>query len=380
MKRIYLDNGSTSFPKAPGLGRRIMEYVEEGVVNPNRTESELSYSAFSVSYSLREKLSKLYHHPYPESIAFTRNVTEALNWIIKGLFTSSDHVIVSSNEHNAVMRPLVQKGIPFSRIPSTIEGYNDYSSLESLLRPETKAIIINAAGNVSGAIQDLETPADFAYSHGLMFFVDSAQASPFIEIDMEKLHLKGVAFTGHKSMLGPQGIGGMVLSRDIALSIPPLIAGGTGSMSDSEEIPSFLPDRLNPGTENMLGIIGLEHSLSYIENNWDELRTNEMEKTLRLMEELERTEGIVMKGAPRNRERTNVISICTEGIDEAEFAALLLVKGGIETRVGLHCAPSAHRSLGTFPRGTVRFSPGPFTTDDEIDNTIKTVREIMKNV
>ena len=181
-------------------------------------------------------------------------------------------------------------------------------------------------------------------------------------------------------MLGPQGIGGMVLSREIALSIPPLIAGGTGSMSDSEEIPSFLPDRLNPGTENMLGIIGLEHSLSYIENNWDELRTNEMEKTLRLMEELERTEGIVMKGAPRNRERTNVISICTEGIDEAEFAALLLEKGGIETRVGLHCAPSAHRSLGTFPRGTVRFSPGPFTTDDEIDNTIKTVREIMKNV
>ena len=118
MKRIYLDNGSTSFPKAPGLGRRIMEYVEEGVVNPNRTESGLSYSAFSVSYSLREKLSKLYHHPYPESIAFTRNVTEALNWIIKGLFTSSDHVIVSSNEHNAVMRPLVQNGIPFSRIPS----------------------------------------------------------------------------------------------------------------------------------------------------------------------------------------------------------------------------------------------------------------------
>lgn len=379
MERIYLDNGATSFPKAPGIGRVMMEYMESGVVNPNRTESSESFNAFSLSYSLREKLSSLYSYPHPEAIAFTRNVTEALNWIIKGLFSPCDHIIVSSNEHNAVMRPLVEEGIPFSRIPSDTFGYNDYSTLPSLLKPNTKAMIINAAGNVSGAVQDLERVSEFAYKHGLMLFIDAAQASPYVDINMEALHLSGVAFTGHKSLLGPQGIGGMVLRKDIALSIKPLIAGGTGSMSDSEEIPSVLPDRLNPGTENMPGLIGLEHSLSYIEKNFDTLHKNEMDMTLRLMEGLKRIKGVKLVGAPMDGKRTNVMSLQTETIDEAELSALLLERGGIESRVGLHCAPSAHKTLGTFPHGTLRLSPGPFTTTSHIDYTLTLIKEIIDN-
>ena len=156
MNRIYLDNAATSFPKAPGLGKALAEYIENGVVNPNRTESALSYRAFDVSYALREHISSLYNYPHPECIAFTRNITEALNWLIKGLLEKQDHVIVSSNEHNAVMRPLRQMGIDYSIIPSSSHGFNDYSSLPSLIKPNTRAIIINAAGNVSGAIQDLE--------------------------------------------------------------------------------------------------------------------------------------------------------------------------------------------------------------------------------
>ena len=379
MNRIYLDNAATSFPKAPGLGKALAEYIENGVVNPNRTESALSYRAFDVSYALREHISSLYNYPHPECIAFTRNITEALNWLIKGLLGRQDHVIVSSNEHNAVMRPLRQMGIDYSIIPSSSHGFNDYSSLPSLIKPNTRAIIINAAGNVSGAIQDLETPAEYAKNHNLLFIIDSAQASPFVEIDMEKLNASAVAFTGHKGLLGPQGIGGAIIRKEFALSIAPLISGGTGSRSDSEDVPDLLPDRLNPGTDNMPGIIGLEHSLSYISKNMSSLYDNEREMTKMLIEGLYKINGIILFGAGLEENRTNVVSIETEGIDEAEVSALLLERGGIETRVGLHCSPSSHKTLGTFPRGTLRFSPGPFTTKDEINYTLTLLKEIMKN-
>ena len=379
MNRIYLDNAATSFPKAPGLGKALAEYIENGVVNPNRTESALSYRAFDVSYALREHISSLYNYPHPECIAFTRNITEALNWLIKGLLERQDHVIVSSNEHNAVMRPLRQMGIDYSIIPSSSHGFNDYSSLPSLIKPNTRAIIINAAGNVSGAIQDLETPAEYAKNHNLLFIIDSAQASPFVEIDMEKLNASAVAFTGHKGLLGPQGIGGAIIRKELALSIAPLISGGTGSRSDSEDVPDLLPDRLNPGTDNMPGIIGLEHSLSYISKNLSSLYDNEREMTKMLIEGLYKINGIILFGAGLEENRTNVVSIETEGIDEAEVSALLLERGGIETRVGLHCSPSSHKTLGTFPRGTLRFSPGPFTTKDEINCTLTLLKEIMKN-
>lgn len=379
VKRIYLDNAATSFPKAPGLGRVMMEYIENGVVNPNRTESSLSYRAFDVSYSLREKISSLFEYPHPECISFTKNVTEALNWLIKGLLRRGDHVIVSHNEHNAVMRPLSQMGILYSQIPTDDRGYNDYSYLPALIKPNTKAIIINAAGNVSGAIQNLEIPGEFATKNNLLFFIDSAQASPFVKISMEDLHASAVAFTGHKAMLGPQGIGGAIIKKELALSIDPLISGGTGSRSDLEVVPDILPDRLNPGTENMPAIVGLEHSLSFIDKNYSSLLKNERDMTRELIDGLTRIDGIKLFGPKIEEERTNVVSIETEKIDEAEVSALLLERGGIETRVGLHCSPSSHRALGTFPRGTLRFSPGPFTTKDEIEYTLRLLKEIMKN-
>ena len=379
MNRIYLDNAATSFPKAPGLGKVMADYIENGVINPNRTESALSYRAFDISYALREHISSLYNYPHPECIAFTRNITEALNWLIKGTLTREDHVIVSSNEHNAVMRPLRQIGINCSLIPSSSRGYNDYSTLPTLITPNTRAVIINAAGNVSGAVQDLETPAEFAKKHNLMFIIDSAQASPFINIDMDKLNASAVAFTGHKGLLGPQGIGGAIIRKELAFSLDPLISGGTGSRSDSEEVPKLLPDRLNPGTENMPGIIGLEHSLSYISNNFSSLYKNEKEMTEMLIEGLYKINGVRLFGAGLDEKRTNVVSIETEGIDEAEVSALLLDRAGIETRVGLHCSPSSHKTLGTFPRGTLRFSPGPFTTKDEINETLTLLKEIMEN-
>lgn len=376
MKRIYLDNAATSWPKAPGVGDRMKDFIENGVVNPNRTESALSFSLFETIYSLRDMISKLYNYSHPECICFTNNVTEAVNFVIKGLLNPSDHVIISSCEHNAVMRPLVQCGISYSMIESDRRGYCDYTHLSDLVEQNTKAVIVSQAGNVSGAVQDLEPLAEFTKKHNLMFFVDAAQSSPFVPLDMEKNNITGVLFTCHKSFLGPEGVGGVLLEKNTALSIKPLIAGGTGSESDSILIPSSLPDRLTAGTENLPGLVGTECALKYTLENLPALRENAMNMTLRLMEGIERIPSLTIKGAGINDRRTSVVSVISSRHDIATISSSLLERGNIETRVGLHCAPMAHRTLGTFPSGTLRFSPGPFTTEDEIDETLRILKEI----
>ena len=377
MGRIYLDNASTAFPKAPGTGEAIAEYIAEGCVNLYRTESRKSEESFDILLSLREMLSSLFSYPHPECISFTRNITEAMNWIIKGLLSTSDHVLVSSNEHNAVMRPLVQSRIPFSRIPSDRYGFNDYSELENLIEKNTKAIIINAGGNVSGAIQDLTIPAEIARKHELLLIVDTAQASPYIDIDMTDLGIAAIGFTGHKGFLGPEGTGGMILRRDIAQTLPPLIAGGTGSESESEEIPHTLPERLSPGTENMPGLAGLENAMKWTLGRRKELSEHALAMTRLLYDRIASIDGLRTAGAPISSPRSAILSVSSDKKDIAEIAALLLERGNIETRVGLHCAPSAHKVLGTFPVGTLRLSPGPFTTEDEISACAEILKEIM---
>lgn len=377
MKRIYLDNAATSFPKAPGIAEEMRCFLEEDCLNPNRTESGRAYELFDKIYTLRCTLAKLYDHNSPESVIFTRSVTESLNWVIKGLFSNTDHIIVTSSEHNAVMRPLVQCNIPFSRIPADIQGYSKLECVESLIQPNTKAMIINACGNVSGHVEDIYSLADIAKKHGLLFFVDSAQASPYINLSMKELNAAGICFTGHKGFLGPEGIGGMVLRKDIAFTIKPLIIGGTGSESDSEEIPHCLPDRLESGTLNLPGILGLKKAVDFTLENLEELRLKIQTNTQRLYAGLEKIEGIEIVGAKLESKRTNVISIISQKKDIAQISALLLEKGGIETRVGLHCSPAAHKTIGTFPNGTLRFSPSPFTTLDEIDETLACLKEIM---
>ena len=341
--RVYLDNASTSFPKAPGVAEAISEYINTRAAGLYRTVSGKEEEIFDTLFSLRSMISSLYSYNHPECVAFTRNVTEALNWIIKGLFTSSDHIIVSSNEHNAVMRPLNETGIRFTRIPSDRKGYN----------------------------------AEFAAKHHLLLIIDTAQASPYVDINMEELGAAAIGFTGHKGFLGPDGTGGMMLRRDVAERIQPLIAGGTGSESDSEDVPHTLPERLSPGTENMTGLTGLECAMRYSLATLKENHERAMQMTERLYEGLERIDGIEIKGPGINERRCSVISISSDRKDISEIASLLLNRGGIETRVGLHCAPSAHRSLGTFPSGTLRFSPGPFTSEDEIDHTLSILKEIM---
>ena len=378
MNRIYLDNASTAFPKAPGTAEAISGYITSGCINLYRTESRLSESGFDVLMSLRSMLSSLYGYNHMECIAFTRSITESMNWIIKGLFSSGDRVAVTANEHNAVMRPLHQVGVEVFRIPSDREGYTLWEAADSIIPPGVKGLIVNAAGNVSGAVQDLGKAADTARRYRIPLIVDTAQSSPYISIDMEDLGIAALGFTGHKGFLGPEGTGGMILRRDLAQMISPLIAGGTGSESDSEEVPSYLPDRLSGGTENLTGLVGLEHALRYVTENLGTLRDRERHALERLYEGLMRIDGIAVRGPSPNKPRTAVVSLSCSRMDIAGIAGRLSSEYGIETRVGLHCSPSAHRSLGTFPTGTLRLSPGPFTTDDEIDRTLSALEEILR--
>lgn len=377
MRRIYLDNASTSWPKAPMIAKTMSDYLEGNGSNLGRGDYDSSYRTEEQVLSVREKVASLFHTNHSECVAFTPNITTALNWAIKGLFQKGDHVLISSQEHNSVMRPLVQCGIAFTRIPTSVDGIMLPLDLEKLLQPHTKGIVLSAASNVSGAIQNTEGIAQFAKSHHLLFVLDTAQALPYLDYSFPDLHASVITFTGHKGLLGPQGIGGMLLDSDSALTIDPLVSGGTGSASDSLLIPSFLPDRLEAGTPNIPGILALGTALDYLAEKKDDLLKSEMTVTEELLEGLKEIDGIRIVGPQTMEGRVPVISIDVEGKDNADIAFSLSDRYGIETRVGLHCAPEAHRLLHTFPKGTIRFSPGPYTKSEDIEETLKALKEVL---
>ncbi len=374
--RIYLDNGSTSWPKAPGIGNTILDFLEHNGTNIARGGYQEAYATEWKIDETRRKLANLLGDgAHPECVTFTLNVTQALNYLIKGLFQKGDHILVSSMEHNAVMRPLVQSKIPFSRIPSDREGRMQTDQIEEMITPKTKAIISTCASNVSGTIQPISILQELARKHHLLLILDAAQGLPYL--DLNKVGADAIAFTGHKGLLGPQGVGGMMLTPALANQIAPLIAGGTGSMSDSELIPPFLPDKLEAGTQNIPGILALSSALEFIEREKTILQENEQNRLEELLEGLKAIKEVTIIGPKTIKERVPIISIDIQGRDNADIADMLSQRG-IQTRVGLHCAPIAHKSLGTFPTGTIRFSPGPFTTKDEITYTLDALKEIVQ--
>ena len=377
MKRIYLDNAATSFPKVPGTADILRDFLEKDCTNISRTTGRNGTEIYERITALRSALARLVGLSTPESVILNSGATESLNLIVKGFFNPGDHVLVSYCEHNSVMRPLVQTGISFSRIPCDRQGYVLADRIEELIRSQTKAILICAAGNVSGAVQDIGTIAEIAKKKGLLLFIDAAQSIVDLNIDMEAMGIAGVVFSGHKDLLGPEGTGGVVLRHDIAQTIRPLISGGTGSHSDSEDIPDTLPDRLEAGTQNIGGLLALAHCLTFRVGNRERLLRNERHVTELLYRGLESIEGIRIVGAPLERQRTSVISVTSDKMDIADISELLLERYGIETRVGLHCSPSSHKALGTYPTGALRFSPGPFTTQEEIGITVDAMKEII---
>ena len=383
MDYIYLDNASTSFPKAPTVATAMSDYITNRGININRGSYALAYDVEDIIYTTRQRLNTLFNGHDPSHVIFTQNVTMSLNMVIKGLLKSGDHVLVSSMEHNAVMRPLTQlldKGITFDTIPCDSTGSIQMDSIEPLIRPNTVALIINHASNVCGTIQPLESIGPICKAHNLQFIVDAAQTAGVIPIDVKACHIDALCFTGHKGLLGPQGIGGIILTKEMAQNLTPLIAGGTGSFSHLETMPTHMPDAFESGTLNLPGIIGLNEGLAYIESQgMENIHNHELALTQAFLEGLQSIDGINIVGKQNIQDRTAVVSITIDGMDPASIAYELESNYHIMTRVGLHCAPRAHQTLETYPEGTVRFSFGYANTHKDVETALSALHRIVKN-
>ena len=383
MNYIYLDNASTTFPKAPNVASAMADYITNCGININRGSYSLAYDVEDIIYTTRQRLHTLFNGHDPSHVIFTQNVTMSLNMVIKGLLKAGDHVLVSSMEHNAVMRPLTQlldKGITFDTIPCDSTGSIQMDSIEPLIRPNTVALIINHASNVCGTIQPLESIGPICKTHNLQFIVDAAQTAGVIPIDVKACHIDALCFTGHKGLLGPQGIGGIILTKEMAQNLTPLIAGGTGSFSHLETMPTHMPDTFEAGTLNLPGIMGLNEGLSYIESQgMENIHNHELALTQAFLEGLQSIDGINIVGKQNIQDRTAVVSITIDGMDPASIAYELESTYYIMTRVGLHCAPRAHQTLGTYPEGTVRFSFGYANTLKDVESALSALNTIVKS-
>lgn len=379
--KIYLDNGSTSWPKAPGVAEAMSELLRGGAFNINRGNYEGAYEVEGIVLETRDQLARLFHAQDSRSVIFSPGITYSLNYFIKGFLKRGNHVIVTGIEHNAVMRPLKQmesQGVTYDVAPADEEGTVLPESIERLIRPETKAVITSHASNVCGTIVPIEEIGDICRRHHLFFAVDTAQTAGTLEIDMQKCGIDYLAFTGHKGLLGPQGIGGFLISESLDAQMKPYIAGGTGSQSDSLDMPQNLPDKYESGTMNLPGIIGLHAALTYIEETGiQNIHKKKMELTGYFLEKLRELPQVRIAGKQDIKDRVAVVSVDFQSIDNAIVAFELEQRYGIMTRVGLHCAPTAHKSLHTYPQGTVRFAFSAANSEAEIDTCITGIRELL---
>ena len=380
-QKIYFDNGSTSFPKAPGVAKAMADLLTNGAFNINRGNYEGAYEVESIVYETREMLAKLFHCPNSRNVIFTPGITHSLNYFIKGFLKSGDHVIVSGLEHNAVMRPLQQmisEGVNYDVAFTSEEGTVDVADVERLVRPETKAVIMTHASNVCGTIVPIKEIGEICAKHDIFFVVDTAQSAGTIDVNMQECNIDFLAFTGHKGLLGPQGIGGFLISDKLNAQMKPYIAGGTGSISDSYEMPDTLPDKYESGTMNLPGIIGLHAALKYIrEVSLENIHVKKMELAEYFISRIKEIPGLRIAGKQNGKDRVAVVAVDFTQWDNAMVAFDLEQEYGIMTRVGLHCAPLAHKTLKTYPQGVVRFAFSASNTKEEIDICIGGINNLL---
>ena len=379
MDAIYLDNAATSFPKPEGVSSAMKNYIDQVGATINRSVYGSAQDAGLKTLQLRERLKKLFHFSGPVThVILTPGMTWSLNMAIKGYLKPGDHCIVSAMEHNAVMRPLLQlPGVDFDRIPCDQEGLLDPRDIEALIRPNTKLLVMAHGSNVCGSVQDAKAVGEICAKHGIAFVLDAAQTAGHYPVDFADFGLSALCVPGHKGLLGPSGIGALLMTEGFAKALDPIVAGGTGSASDSEYLPEYLPDRFESGTPNLPGIYGWEAALEFVERTGVEaLRRHEMALCARFLEGLAQIPGAVLCGTEDLHRRVGVVSVDFPGQDNAEAAFRLETEFGILTRCGLHCAPSAHKTLDTFPRGTVRFSLGFANREADVDAALAAIRAI----
>jgi cysteine desulfurase family protein len=382
VKTVYLDNSTTSFPKAPGVGAAMADYLDDLGVNISRGTYAAAMTAGLTVLQTRRQLKELFHFGGREAqVIFTPGATAGLNLLLKGLLQPGDHVLVSSLEHNSVMRPLTElaeRGVVFSRIPADREGRTQPADIDASLRPETKLLLVSHASNVSGTIFPLREAAEICRRRGLPLAVDGAQTAGHLPLDFDALGLSALCVPGHKGLLGPQGIGALLLEENFARRLSPLTSGGTGSVSDSEFQPTFLPDRFEAGTQNLPGIFGWHQALAFLQaEGIAKIREREKHLTSMLLHELSDLPLRVV-GPTDVAARVGVVSLDFPDTDNALATDRLEQEFGILTRCGLHCAPHAHQTLGTFPQGTVRLSVGFATSEEDIRRAVAAVKNVVE--
>ncbi|KOA20250.1 cysteine desulfurase SufS [Clostridium homopropionicum DSM 5847] len=375
---IYFDNAATSFPKPTSVYDSVDYCLRNYCSNPNRGSHNLSIKCELKIIECRERLAKLLNVDDPMQIVFTSNATDSLNIAIKGALKPGDHVITTMIEHNSVLRPLesLKKiGIETTFLPVDLYGYISIDDIKNSIKKNTKAIIINHGSNVLGTIQDIEVIGRLSKSLGILLIVDGAQTVGYIDIDVKKMNIDILAFPGHKSLFGLQGTGGLYVSKEIDLL--PLKEGGTGSNSSSLLQPSFMPDKLESGTMNTPGIIGLSEGVNFLfTENLIKIREHEIALIKYLTEELLKLPFINIYGELDAPKKTPVISFNVEGFDSSEMGAFLS-QHNICVRTGYHCAPMIHKIIGTDKRGTIRISPGYFNCFKDVENFIDTIIQIF---
>jgi len=380
-KVVYLDNAATSWPKPPQVMAAMQHYLGEVGANPGRSGHRLSIEAARVVYRTREAVAGLLGVSDPLRVVFSANGTHALNLALFGLLEPGQHVVTTGMEHNSVMRPLrvlEAGGVAVSVVPCSSQGVLDPAVVEQALRPQTALIVMTQASNVVGTLLPVREVAAIARAHGVPLLVDGAQSVGAMPIDMEELGVDLLAFTGHKSLYGPTGTGGLVIGERMdAGRLRPFMCGGTGSRSESQNQPEFLPDKFESGTVNAVGLAGLEAGVRWVlDQGVEQLRDRGRELTKRLIEGLANIEGATVHGTRDAARQLPAVSFTLDCLEPGELGLLLDERFGIAARVGLHCSPLAHSTLGTFPTGTVRFSPSALNTVADVDAAIDAVRQV----
>ncbi|MCL2378490.1 MAG: aminotransferase class V-fold PLP-dependent enzyme [Defluviitaleaceae bacterium] len=379
MKKIYTDNGSTSFPKAPGVPDAVKKFLDTGAYNINRGGYAGSYDIAMEVLETRQLLADMFNAKSPREVVFTPSITYSLNMLLQGLLKNGGHVITTSMEHNAVMRPLYAlktAGVSYDIVPCGKNGSLKADDIIPLIKKETKAVVMSHASNVSGTIMPIEAVAEICRKHNIRLIVDTAQTAGALDIDASTID--AMAFTGHKGLLAPQGIGGFIIKKQLADEIAPIITGGTGSFSYGYEQPDILPDKFESGTMNIPGIIGLKEAAMYVNSiGIKAIYEKEMSLTSAFMAKVKGIGGVDIIGKKDTTGRVAVVSLNFPENDNAAIAASLDEDYGIMTRCGLHCAPIAHKTLGTYPHGTVRFSFGYFNTVDEVEYIVQSLKELL---
>lgn len=377
---IYFDNAATSWPKPAGVLRAMQTYLEDIGGSPGRSGHRMAIAAGHLLADSRMSLADLFHVDDPSRIVFTKNVTEALNVAILALVRPGDHVITTGVEHNAVMRPLRHleaHGVELTVLPCSKEGMPDVDLLESALRRPARLLVTTHASNVIGNVLPLEEMSALAHRAGVPVLVDAAQTAGAVPIDVSRSGIDLLAFTGHKSLYGPTGTGGLCLGEEIDLD--PVLRGGTGSASELEVQPDFLPDKLESGTLNICGLAGLNAGVRFLlEHGVETIRNHERDLTSRFLRELDEIPGVTLYGPRLAESKVGVTSFNVEGVSPSDVGLILDQRFNIMCRIGLHCAPAAHRTIGTYPEGTVRFGWSYFNTVDEVDEALAALRTIVE--